>query len=69
MSQRAPDRPRRECSECGAPLSFWCCEVCGGDTLDTVSRTYIAELASPWRARKAARRPVAPAQEPLPLAA
>ena len=68
MSQPAPDGLGRACRECGAPLSFWSCEVCGSDPLDAVSHAYLVELASPWRSLSA-RRQREPSEELLPLAA
>jgi hypothetical protein len=55
MSRPATDCPVRECNECGATLSSWFCESCGGDSFENVAKLYVAELASPWRMRPPAR--------------
>lgn len=68
MSRRDLEAAPRECGECGARLSYWYCEVCGGDTLDTVARAYVTELATPWRVRRLARD-AQQSVEALPLVA
>jgi hypothetical protein len=55
MSRPATDAPVRECRDCGASLSSWSCESCGGDSFENVARLYVAELASPWRSRSRPR--------------
>jgi hypothetical protein len=42
------DYDRRECRECGAGLSSWCCEVCGGYPLTAAANVSLAELVSSW---------------------
>jgi hypothetical protein len=46
MSDHAPDR--RECRECGAGLTSWCCEVCGGYTLAAAADVSLSELVASW---------------------
>ena len=71
MNRPAADAPTRECRECGASLSSWFCDSCGGDSFESVARLYVVELASPWHARASSRRRRArrPGTPKLPLAA
>ena len=56
MNRLPAEAPTRECRQCGASLSSWFCDSCGGDTFESVARLYVAELASPWHARAVSRR-------------
>ena len=71
MNRPLAEAPTRECRQCGASLSSWLCESCGGDSFETVARLYVVELASPWHARASSRRRRAHATDAreLPLAA
>lgn len=72
MTWPVPDGSPRECRDCGAALSSWFCTSCGTDSFESVTKLYVAELASPWRGRRraAAHRPAVVTAEPrLPVAA
>ena len=69
ISRHATERTPRECRGCGATLSGWWCDACGGNSVETVARAYIAELAAPWRSAESARRRAEAAEPPVRLAA
>jgi hypothetical protein len=49
MSDYEHQTDRRECRHCGALLSTWECDVCGGDSFEAITDTYVSELAMTWR--------------------
>ena len=59
----------RECRRCGAVLSMWYCDACGGNAFDTVTDAYVAELATPWRYQETGPRERRMFANEVPLAA